>query len=88
MPTVLAATVRMHNQAGEKSHAIRLGATGSGCAEFVVALNLRVVLARMQCSAMSFLTRSLPTRTPLANNCFQIRGQPYSPLTWAWVALM
>jgi hypothetical protein len=61
---------------------------GSWCAEFVVALNLRLVLARIPCSTMSFLTRSLPTRMPLASNCFQMRGQPYSPLTCACMALM
>lgn len=56
--------------------------------ESLLALNLRLVLALMPCWAMSLRTRSLPTRMPRASSSFHIRGQPYSALTWAWMALM
>src|SRR5882762_4305503 len=57
----------------------RFGATGRLWFESVVALYFFLALALMPCSAVSFLTRSLPTRIPLASSSFQIRGQPYSP---------
>src|SRR6266568_2306873 len=66
----------------------RFGATGRLCFESVVALYFFLAFALMPCSAMSFLTRSLPTRIPLASSSFHIRGQPYSPFTWAWIALI
>src|SRR5712691_1596280 len=66
----------------------RFGATGRLCFESVVTLYFFLPLALMSCSAISFLTRSLPTRIPLASSSFHIRGQPYSPFTSAWIALI
>src|SRR6266849_5998634 len=66
----------------------RFGATGRLWFESVVALYFFLALALIPCSTMSFLTRSLPTRIPLASSSFHTRGQPYSPFTSAWIALI
>ena len=54
----------------------RLGAIGRSWLLSVVTLKRRLPLARMPCSCMSFCTRCLPTRIPLASSSFQVRGQP------------
>jgi hypothetical protein len=45
-------------------------------------------LGPMPCCFMSLRTRSLPTRMPRASSSLCMRGQPYSPLTSAWMARM
>ena len=62
--------------------------TGRLCFLSVVTTNLRLVLARIPYCCMNLRIRSLSSRIPLANISLGIRGQPYSPLTSAWMAQM
>lgn len=71
-----------------KRRCTKSGATGRLWRLSVVTTNLRLVLALMPCCCMSLRTRSLPTRMPRASSSLCIRGQPYSPLTSAWMARM
>ncbi len=82
------ATPELVGASGLKRRCTRSGATGRLWRLSVVTTNLRFVLALMPCCCMSLRTRSLPTRMPRATSSLCMRGQPYLPLTSAWMARM
>lgn len=47
----------------------------------------RLPSARMPCRCTSFWSRSWPTRTPRANNAYQVPGRPQLPSGSAWISL-
>ena len=59
-------------------------------AEQMELARLRAELARvkMERDILKNRPRALPTRMPRASNSFHTLGQPYSPLTSAWMARM
>ena len=62
----------------DASNVVLVGPNGVGKTMCACNLGYQAVLplARMPCNCMSFWTRCLPTRRPLASSSFQVRGQP------------